>query len=119
MDFIPDNKVCRWAIVNSSISNPSEDDLKEELEYFFRHSDAEHPDAWVSCGTDEGPLYTLTIFRARRTWYGRQICDVEFTKYDDQDMNTELDRKSLGTLTKAATLNLWTVFISDLVEDSQ
>lgn len=112
MDFSQNKSTCDWVIVNSELSNPTDIEVRNAIMYFFRFSDNEHPSAWISCGTDDGPFYILTIFRARRNWYGAQICEVDYQEYDDQDMNTVIEEQNLGTFSKAATLNLWRDFKS-------
>ncbi len=112
MDFEKNKSTCDWSLLNSSISNPTHDELEKEIWYFFQHSDEEHPSAWLFCGTDEGPLYTLEIFDARRSWNGKKICNVEYIEYDNQDMNEEIEKKSLGTFSKKAVLELWKNFTS-------
>jgi len=112
MNFKPPKSPCDWSHIYAGFSHSNEPSIKEAVECFFRYSDAEHPDAWVDCGTDDGPFYILTIFRARRTWNGRQFCDAIFQKYDNQDMNKVIEERELGTFSKRDVVDLWKNFVS-------
>ena len=78
--------------------NPTEHDLKEVLNELFNSKDDEHPDAWIECGTDDGPLYSLSIFSS-----GYAL----FTKYSDVDMTEELEAKKIENVNKDTALQLW------------
>lgn len=112
LDFSKNQSTCDWASINSSSSGTGDKDIRDALGYFFKYSDPEHPDAWISCGTDEGPFYILTINRARRTWFGCQICEARYEEYDDQDMNELIEERKLGTFSRTGVFELWQKFIS-------
>ncbi|WP_148415331.1 hypothetical protein [Noviherbaspirillum massiliense] len=77
-------------------------------ELFTSPRDDEHPDCWIECGSQDGPLYTLNIFQS---WYGI------YTKYSDVDMTEELETKELKAPTVEAALRLWEALIHERYEE--
>ena len=73
--------------------------MKRELGALrYGAKDDEHPDCWVECGSDAGPLYTLSVFHS-----GSGV----FTEYSDADMSEEVATKSFKDLDETAALALW------------
>jgi hypothetical protein len=78
--------------------NPSDDDLKKALSELFKSQDNEHPDAWIECGSENGPLYSVSIFSSGYALY---------TKYSDADMSDELENKKIENVTEDSAFALW------------
>jgi hypothetical protein len=70
--------------MGESIANPSQRQLRQALEDLFSSEDEEHPDCWIECGTQAGPLHSYSFFSSGRGVY---------TKYSDVDMDEELESK--------------------------
>jgi len=87
--------------------NPSDKDLEEFLTELFNSKDDEHPDAWIECGTEDGPLYSLSIFSS-----GYAL----FTKYSDSDMTEELINKKIENIDKDKAFQLWKDLINENYE---
>jgi hypothetical protein len=77
-------------------------------ELFTSPQDDEHPDCWIECGSQDGPLYTISIFQSG---YGI------YTKYSDLDMTDELESKELKAPTVDAALLLWDHLIQGRYEE--
>lgn len=80
------------------VQNPSDDDLKKALRELFKSQGDEHPDAWIECGSENGPLYSLSIFSSGYALY---------TKYSDADMSDELENKKIESVTEGSAFTLW------------
>ncbi|MES2041003.1 MAG: hypothetical protein V4495_24565 [Pseudomonadota bacterium] len=92
----------RWGVEKQS---PTDSELKEALnELFGSDEDNEHPDAWLECGSENGSLYTASIFAS-----GYAI----FTKYSDADMTTELKKTEIGNINHETGLRLWKNLINE------
>lgn len=91
-----------WVVLTTSmgadIRAPTETDLRRCLDELFSSRDDEHPDAWVHCGTDDGPLRTISIFSSGYALY---------TKYSDPDMNEEIDSRRIDNVDAVTGLVLW------------
>lgn len=85
----------RWGVEKQ---NPALSDLKEALNELFGADDNEHPDAWLECGSENGPLYVTSIFSS-----GHAI----FTKYSDADMGEELQKTRIDNINHESGLRLW------------
>jgi len=76
-----------WVTLTSrfgqSHEDPSDEDLKIALNELFSINNLEHPDAWIECGSDDGPLETLSMYGSGYAHY---------TKYSDADMSDELEK---------------------------
>ncbi|MFZ6781224.1 hypothetical protein ACO0LD_30685 [Undibacterium sp. Ji83W] len=96
----------RWGVEKK---NPVLADLKEVLnELFAADKDDEHPDAWLECGSETGPLYVVSIFSSG--------CAV-FTKYSDADMGEELQKTKMDDINLESGLRLWTNLIEENHEE--
>lgn len=71
-------------------------------ELFDSSKDDEHPDCWLECGSENGPLYTLSIFQ---TGHGR------FNKYTDVDMFEEQIFRMVEAPNVESSLRLWQALI--------
>jgi len=80
------------------VQNPSDDDLKKALSILFKSQDNEHPDTWIECGSENGPLYSLSVFSSGYALY---------TKYSDVDMSDELENKKIENVTQDSAFILW------------
>jgi len=88
-----------------SKTNPSEGDLLAALtELFSSNRDNEHPDCWIECGTEDGPLHTVSIFQSGYAVY---------TKYSDSDMSEELESKRIEVKSPEESLQLWLRLLKD------
>ena len=86
----------RWG---KTVKNPANADLYEALDDLFAaHADDEHPDAWLNSGSENGPLYSVSIFSS-----GYAI----FTKYSDADMREELESKEIPNIDRESGFKLW------------
>ena len=85
------------------VHEPTKADMRSALEELFTNADDDHPDTWIECGSESGPLYCLSIFSSGYAIY---------TKYSDADMTEELEKKEISQVDVDAALNLW----SNLVE---
>lgn len=98
----------KWANLTScfgeSFDGPSDVELKNALKELFESRDDEHPDAWIECGSNDGPLYTLSIFSSG---YGL------YTKYSDVDMTEELETKRIEMVTEETGFVLWKKLLSE------
>jgi hypothetical protein len=82
----------------TQIKNPSKKRLRKIIKELFESNDGEHPDAWIECGTDGGPLYSLSIFSNGYAMY---------TKYSDADMTEELESKKIENVDENKAYELW------------
>jgi len=100
-----------WVILTTrtgeSIQNPQTDQLRGALEELFASQNEEHPDCWVECGRDQGPVHSLTVF-----YSGRGI----YTKYSDADMTEELETHEIKVSGPAEALQFWEHLINGQYE---
>jgi hypothetical protein len=89
--------------MGEKISNPSTKQLRNTLKELFASNDEEHPDAWIECGSDDGPLYILSVYSGGYAIY---------TKYSDVNMTEELENKKIENLDVGSTLELWQKLIA-------
>lgn len=89
------------------VQSPTDNDLKEALNELFGSNDDEHPDAWIECGSQDGPLYSLSIFAS-----GYAL----FTKYTDVDMTDELENKRIENIDKNKAFDLWKNLIEGKID---
>ena len=83
----------------ATTESPSLAQLRAVLEELFESApDDEHPDCWIECGTDDGPLYSLAVFQDGSALY---------TKYSDVDMSETLEELELAAPDVDAALALW------------
>jgi len=80
------------------VQNPSDDQLKAALSELFKSRDDEHPDAWIECGSESGPLLSLSIFSSGYALY---------TKYSDADMSEELENRRIENVSQESAFSLW------------
>jgi hypothetical protein len=86
-----------WVILTTrygaDIREPTSDHLRSALAEVF-HEDhptmteddyAEHPNAWLRYGFDDGPMYVLNVYRSRT---------VYFSQWADSDYENELEREA-------------------------
>lgn len=85
------------------VHEPTKQDMKQALEELFTSADMDHPDTWIECGSESGPLYSISVFSSGYAIY---------TKYSDADMTEELEKKEISPVDINSALTLW----SDLVE---
>lgn len=93
--------------IGESIQDPQTDRLRAALEELFASKDDEHPDSWVECGSEQGPLHSLTFF-----YSGRGI----YTKYSDADMTDELENREIKVSSPAQALQFWEYLINGQYE---
>ena len=92
--------------LGETIVEPSEKLLATALKELFENRDDEHPDAWLSCGSDGGPLHTISIFSGGYAIY---------TKYSDADMTDELAEIEIPDIDQTSGLALWKALIAGKV----
>lgn len=84
--------------------NPSEDQLRVSLKELFQSNDNEHPDAWIECGSENGPLFSISVFVSGYAIY---------TKYSDVDMSEELESRKIENVTEETAFQLWKELIDE------
>lgn len=101
-----------WVILTSRyggcIRDPSSADLvssiaelyHEEMVSMTEGDYAEHPNAWLEYGFDEGPMYILEVYRGGR---------VVFGQWADQDYESKLaPESSMEGVSEKVAVQLWT-----------
>lgn len=87
----------------STISDPDEADLKNALAETFKAQDEEHPDCWLECGSEAGPLQVLTVCFDGSAW---------LTTFSDVDMSAELAEEEFTDLDVDRALALFKKLIN-------
>ena len=90
-------------------SNPTDEQLKAALALLFEAKDNEHPNAWITCGSEKGKLYTLDIYSDGFALY---------TVYNNVDMEEELEYRRIENVTSAVAFDLWKNLINDKLSNS-
>ena len=80
------------------VNEPGEANMRSALEELFSSADGDHPDAWIECGTEGGPLYCISICASGYAIY---------KKYSDVDMTAELEPKEIANVDIRVALDLW------------
>jgi hypothetical protein len=93
--------------MGESITNPTPAQMRQVLEELFSSNDEEHPDCWIECGTQDGPLHSLAFFSSGRGVY---------TKYSDVDMSAEIENKVQVAPNIDIALRLWGDLINERYE---
>lgn len=94
--------------MGQSISRPTPSQLRDALEELFSSQDEEHPDCWIECGAENGPLHSFSFFSS-----GRGI----YTKYSDADMTEEIQKKEHIVPDSNRALQLWEHLIDERYEE--
>lgn len=94
--------------MGESITSPTPDQMRQALEELFSSNDEEHPDCWIECGSQNGPLHSLAFYSSGRGVY---------TKYSDVDMSAELDKKVQVAPNIDIALRLWEHLINERYEE--
>jgi hypothetical protein len=86
-----------------TVSSPSPAELERALiELFSSPLDDEHPNSWIECGSEGGPLHTLNIFQSGKALYVR---------YSDADMSAEDAKRQFHVGGVAEAMSLWNALI--------
>jgi len=101
-----------WLILTTryggDIRDPSADDLTTALNELYQETldgmtdayYAEHPNAWLRYGFDDGPMYVLDVYRNGRVIFGQ---------WADQDYETELaPETTIENVIEERAFQLWT-----------
>jgi len=101
-----------WLILTTryggDIRDPSADDLTTALNEIYQETldgmtdayYAEHPNAWLRYGFDDGPMYVLDVYRNGRVIFGQ---------WADQDYETELaPETTIENVIEERAFQLWT-----------
>lgn len=94
--------------LGESLDSPTDNDLKQALTDLFESNDNEHPNSWIECGSEEGPLYSLDIYSSGYAIY---------TKYNNADMDDELENRRIENVDVHLGLNLWKSLINGKLDD--
>ena len=94
--------------MGESITSPTSAQMRQALEELFSSNDEEHPDCWIECGSQNGPLHSLTFYSNGRGVY---------TKYSDVDMSAKLDKKVQVAPNIDIALRLWECLINEHYEE--
>jgi hypothetical protein len=102
-----------WVILTSRMGegfkHPDVSTMQNVLtELFSSKRDDEHPDCWLQCGSQEGPLYSINVFQSGFAIY---------TKYSDVDMSEELESREIKAPDVNAALRLWEALIQEHYSD--
>jgi hypothetical protein len=105
----PDRKP--WTILSSryggDIRDPTGDQLRHALAELYHENHpsmteadyAEHPNAWLRYGFDDGPMYVLNVYRSRT---------VYFAQWSDPDYENELEPEAERiNVSESEALHLW------------
>ena len=84
--------------LGKNFSNPKDIQLTDALHQLFTANDNEHPDAWIECGTEDGPLYSLSVYAGGYAIY---------SKFNNADMDVELENKKINNVTAQVAFDLW------------
>lgn len=99
-----------WAILSTryggDICQPSHEQLAkaidevvtEDLDGMTEQDYAEHPNAWLRSGVDEGPMYVIDAYRN-----GTVIC----SQFADQDDVDPVSEHTLTDVSREQLLSLW------------
>lgn len=80
------------------IPQPTKDQLRQAIQEVFATSDLEHPDAWIECGSENGPLHTLAVSSGGA---------LRYTKHSDADMTEELETATQAGVTEDQAFHAW------------
>jgi hypothetical protein len=89
-------------VFGESLQDPTTAEMKLALDELFSCADLDHPDTWIECGSESGPLYCISIFSSGYALY---------TKYSDSDMTEELETKKVSPVDVDVSLALWSALI--------
>ena len=92
----------------NGVLNPSDSELQQSIIELFESHNDEHPDAWVECGSENGPLCSISIYSS-----GYAV----FTKYSDADMSEELENRRIENVTQDVAFKLWKSLISSRLNE--
>jgi len=92
----------------NGVLNPSDSELQQSISELFESHNDEHPDAWVECGSENGPLCSISIYSS-----GYAV----FTKYSDADMSEELENRRIENVTQDVAFKLWKSLISSRLNE--
>ena len=84
--------------------------LEENIPGMTEADYAEHPNAWLRYGFDEGPMYVLDVYRGG---------SIIFTKYADQDYKDLLWEYRMDDLSGEKALSLWLLLAEGKLDDLQ
>lgn len=85
-------------VFGEAIKEPTESDMRRALDELFSSADDEHPDTWIERGSQNGPLYCISV-------YARGYAVSK--KYSDADMTEELESEVIADVDVDIALNLW------------
>jgi hypothetical protein len=94
--------------LGDNFSNPTDSQLKNTLSKLFDTKDNEHPNAWIECGTEKGPLYSLDIYSGGYAIY---------TVFNNVDMEEELENKKIDNINTESGFNLWNKLINGKIDE--
>lgn len=93
-----------WVILSTryggDIRQPSQRELAQAIDEVVTDDldDAEHPNAWLRYGDDDGPVYVVDAYRD-----GTVIC----SQFADQDDVDPVSKTTLEDVTREQLLSLW------------
>jgi hypothetical protein len=109
-----------WRILTlrygQDICDPTPEDLRAAARELFVEADpsmseasyAEHPDAWLRVGFDDGPMYVLTVDR---------VGSATFEEWADSDYGRLLSPgRRMAGLSAAETVELWSLLCAGSLE---
>jgi hypothetical protein len=93
--------------MGEDIPQPSQAVLRQVADELIKAKDAEHPNACLRCGTDEGPMFVIDAYAGGT---------VILTKYPDQDSGDPLDETKLINISAQRLFELWLLLASGSLE---
>jgi hypothetical protein len=110
-----------WVILTSRYGGdtrePSVDQLHRALAEVYHESDpsmtegdyAEHPNAWLRYGSDDGPMYVLNVYRS---------ATVYFSQWSDPDYESELEPEvERVKVSESEARHLWELLASGKIDE--
>jgi hypothetical protein len=110
-----------WVILTSryggDIREPTVDQLRRVLAEVYHENApsmtegdyAEHPNAWLRYGFDDGPMYVLNVYRSRT---------VYFSQWADPDYESELGPEAERTdVSESEACHLWELLAAGKIDE--
>jgi hypothetical protein len=110
-----------WVVLTSRYGgdtrNPSAEQLRRALADVYHENDpsmtegdyAEHPNAWLRYGLDDGPMYVLNVYRGG---------GVYLAQWADSDYERELESESVRiNVSESEALQLWELLAAGQINE--
>jgi hypothetical protein len=110
-----------WVILTSryggDIREPTVDQLRRALADVYQENDpsmtegdyAEHPNAWLRYGFDDGPMYVLSVYRSGSVYFS-QWADPDY----ENELEPELERVNVS---ERDACRLWELLAAGKIDE--